>query len=69
MKTLIRLCLEWDYGQDYLVFNSEEDAFAYVETVIDVSNLKLWHIDSHQDVFDQGFAGYETITIWENPTK
>jgi hypothetical protein len=65
MKTLVGLWLEWDCGQENLVFNSEEHAFAWFVQAIDENELEYMYFSSHQDIFDQGMAGYQIITIWE----
>lgn len=56
---MIRIWCEWDIGQEYLVFSSEEKARKWLES--------HWPRDSGfinwQEAWAEGFMGFQSLTL------
>lgn len=62
MKTMINLWCGWDFGQDYYIFTDENKAKAYLAKAMN-DQLDELGFNNIQEVFDEGLAGYEVVTV------
>lgn len=62
---MIKLWCEWDFGQDEYIFDTTQNAFMWLQRTISLETLKELALDSHQQLFDEGLAGYKLLRFWE----
>ena len=65
---LLKLWLEWDYGQDDMIFNSEEDAKDWMQSMIDLRDFDP-EFATVQDIFESGLAGFKIVTLYKSNRK
>lgn len=58
-----RLWVEWDYGQNYYVFETEEMAKVWLDSTTIFTDLGEVGLDCAQDLFDEGLAGLDIVTL------
>ena len=63
---MFRLWLEWDFGQEDMVFSSEADARRWMELFVDPEEVEF---ASHEEIFDEGMASIQELTLWVDPAK
>jgi hypothetical protein len=65
----IRLLVEWDYGQDNVLFYTEDDAKIWLEKAmreVDGSiEFDETYLNGISDVFDECLAGFEVVDTWQ----
>ena len=58
-----KLWCEWDYGQDYYIFTSEDAGKAWLANRIDENELKELEFNCVLDIFEEGLAGFEIVKL------
>ncbi len=61
---MLKLWMEWDYGQDLLVFASRDDAVIWMNRTIEFEDFDD-SIQSVDDIFNEGFAGFSKLEPWK----
>ena len=63
MKTYLKLWCEWDFGEDYILFESEEDGKAWLEK--EMGDLAEMDFENIEQVFKKQCAGFNIVTVFE----
>ena len=58
---MYKLWLEWDLGQDTIIFTSKEKGMKWLEKNMDC-DLKQYY-KSAQDIMDEGMGSFQEIVI------
>lgn len=59
---MVKLWTEWDFGQDYFVFTSEEKAKAWLWEAMQ-DQLDQFSFTTPDCIFNEGFAGFHPVTV------
>lgn len=64
MKTYLKLWCDWDYGQDAILFENEEDVKAWLDKEMGdlLADLEFKNIEQ---VFEEQCAGFNIVTVFE----
>ena len=70
MKTFIGLWCEYDYGQDSMIFNNEDEAEKWLwEQMVAIDGeehlREYFGWEGPRSIFEEGLAGYRLISLWE----